>query len=285
MPSTIGGMKFGILHPGAMGVSVAAAAAQNVDEVAYASQGRSAATLERASAAGLRDVKTLDALVERSDLILSVCPPASALELAESVAKLGFSGIYVDANAVSPETARRIATVFTARCDFVDGGIIGPPAHAMGTTRLHLSGARAAEVAKHFDVGPLDAFVVDGPVGAASALKMVFAAWTKGSAALLAATHAVAVAEGVEAELIGEWEKSAPGTPQRLVGTAAGVAPKAWRFEGEMHEIADTFRAAGIPPGFFEAAAEVYARLASFKDADPPTPDEVAAQLRESGSF
>ncbi len=279
------GMKFGILHPGAMGVTVAAAAAQNVEEVLFASQQRSAATLQRAKDAKLVDIQTLDALVQGSDLILSVCPPANAVEVAEAVAARGFAGIFVDANAVSPATARRLESVFAGTADFVDGGIIGPPALRPGTTRLHLSGARAAEVARCFAAGPLDAFVVQGPAGAASALKMVFAAWTKGSSALLSATYAVAVAEGVDAELIGEWEKSVPDLPARLVGTAVAVAPKAWRFEGEMREIAETFRAAGLPPGFFEAAAEIYGRMASFKDADPPTPDALAARLREGSRF
>jgi len=264
-----------------MGSTIASAAAQDGIEVYFASEGRSEATRARASTSKLLDTRSLDALVSRCDLILSVCPPANALELARRVAALEFSGIFVDANAVSPETARRIAAVVGHRAEFVDGGIIGPPATRPGTTRLYLSGERADDVAGCFESGPLDARVIEGPAGAASALKMVYAAWTKGTAAMLAGIYAVAGAEGVQSELLGEWETSIPDLPARLKATAAGVAPKAWRFEGEMREIAETFRSAGVAPGFFEAAAEVYGRLAGFKDAGSPTPEEVAARLRE----
>ena len=114
-------MKIGILHPGAMGSTIAAAAALNGIEVSFASDGRSEATRERAASSQLHDAGSLKDLVSRSDLILSVCPPASALDLARRVAALEFSGIYVDANAVSPETARRIAAVVEKRALFVDG--------------------------------------------------------------------------------------------------------------------------------------------------------------------
>lgn len=274
-------MKVGIIHPGAMGSTIAAAVALNCSEVWVALERRSEATRARAAGTELRDAGTLDALVDRCDLIISVCPPANALELARSVAALEFSGIYADANAVSPETARRIGSVIGEAAEFVDAGIIGPPATRAGTTRLYLSGARAHDVASCFESGPLDALVIEGPPGSASALKMAYAAWTKGTAAMLAGIYAVAVAEGVESDLLREWGKSIPDLPARLKGTAAGIAPKAWRFEGEMREIAETFRGAGIPPGFFEAAAEVYGRLAGFKNSEPPTPEQVAARLLE----
>ncbi len=264
-----------------MGSTVAASAACNLSHVLFASEGRSSATIERAEQVDLEDVGSLSNLVECSQILVSVCPPASAMELANRVASLGFRGIYVDANALSPATARKLEQVFAGQADFVDGALIGPPAHRPNTTRLHLSGARSEEVARCFAEGPLEACVIDGPVGAASALKMVFAAYTKGSAALLAAIHAVARVEGVDAELIREWQQSIPDLPGRLKVGSASIAPKAWRFVGEMHEIAATFEAAGLPPGFFEAAAEVYERLAEFKDVDPsPGPDEVAERLR-----
>jgi 3-hydroxyisobutyrate dehydrogenase-like beta-hydroxyacid dehydrogenase len=274
-------LTVGLVHPGAMGATVGAAAVSNVRRVLWASEGRSEATRKRASGAGLEDAVTLRALVGGSDLIVSVCPPGSALDLAREIATFGYTGIYVDANAVSPRTAREIAGLFDGtEADFVDGGIVGPPAARAGTTRLHLSGERASEVARCFAVGPFEVFVVEGSAGSASALKMAFAAYTKGTTALLASIYAVARAEGVESQLIREWEKFLPDLPARLRAGVPGGALKAWRFVGEMKEIASTFEAVGLPGGFHRAAAEVYEKLSSFKDAsESPSVDAVADRL------
>src|SRR2546427_749617 len=119
-------------------------------EVLWASSGRSPETSGRAEAAGLTDARTVDELVRRSDVILSVCPPHAALDVARSVA--GFDGVFLDANAVSPATARAIAAeIETGGGRFVDGGIIGPPPRSAGTTRLYLSGPSAQLVADLFD--------------------------------------------------------------------------------------------------------------------------------------
>ncbi len=279
-------LTLGLLHPGAMGVTVGAAARLNVGRVVWASEGRSEATRKRASTAAFDDVGTLQTLVSEADVVVSVCPPSAALDQARRVAALGFEGTYVDANAVSPETARRIESVFAdAPVEFVDGGVVGPPAVGEGTTRLHLCGVRASEVARYFAKGPLEAFVLDGGPGAASALKMAFAAYTKGTTALLASIYALAKEEGVDAELLREWEKVLPDLPGRLRFGVPGSALKAWRFVGEMEEIASAFAAAGLPDGFHRAAAEIYRRLAAFKDApDPPSVDAVADRLREDRS-
>ncbi len=222
-------------------------------------------------------------MLECSDLLFSVCPPSAALELARQVAEAGFSGIYVDANAISPQTMRKLAALFdTGAVSVVDGGIIGPPAHRAGTTGLHLSGEGASEVAACFATGPLEVRCVDGPIGAASALKMAFAAYTKGSTALLAMIHALARAEGVDGPLLAEWERRVPELPGRLNASVPASAVKAWRFGAEMHEIADTFEAVGLPAGFHRAAAEVYDRLAGFKDMpELPALDTVSDRLRE----
>ena len=119
-----------------------------------------------------------------------------------------------------------------------------------------------------------------GEVGAASAIKMAYAAWTKGSSALLIAVRALAIREGVDGALRAEWERSQPGLGARSESAVAGNAKKAWRFVGEMEEIAATFAAAGLPPGFHEACATVYGRLGRYKDAPtPPTVGEVAEAL------
>lgn len=267
-------MTTGLLHPGAMGASLGLALrhARPAERVLWAGEGRSAATKERATAAGLTDVVSLDALVEQADCIISVCPPSSAVEQAQSVRAFGFSGCYVDANAVSPDTARTIGDLFD---DFVDGGIVGPPVRDAGTTRLYLAGHRAADVATRFDGSDLETRLVDGGPGSASAVKMCFAAWTKGTSALLLAIRALAEAEGVTDDLLGEWATSMPDLVARSNRTPATVGPKAWRFEGEMHEIADSFAAANLPDGFHRGAAEVYSRLTSL-EGRPSTGDDAA---------
>jgi 3-hydroxyisobutyrate dehydrogenase-like beta-hydroxyacid dehydrogenase len=271
----------GLLHPGEMGASVGASAREAGADVVWASEGRSAHTRTRAEAAGLRDVGALDALVSASDVVLSVCPPAKAPQVAAAVARRAFAGIFVDANAVNPGTAREIGNVVEAGgARFVDGGIIGPP--APGPTRLYLSGEEAPRVAALFAAGPVEAIALRGEAGAASVLKMAFAAWTKGSAALLLAIRALARAEGVEDALLAQWEKTNPQLAVLSEGAALRTAPKAWRFVGEMDEIASTFAAADLPEGFHRAAAEVYARLSDLKDAAPDavTLDAVLERLR-----
>jgi len=248
-------MTVGLLHPGEMGSAVGATLAARGETVIWASAGRSAATAERAQIAGLEDVGSVEELCRRSDVIISVCPPHAAAEVAE--AAQGFPGIYVDANAVSPATARSIEEL-VGRC--VDGGIIGPPPAEQGTTRLYLSGREAGLVADLFAETTVDARVVSAEVGAASAVKMAFAGWTKGSAALLLAIRALARVEGVEETLLDEWRLSLPQLEDRSVAAARSAQKKSWRWIGEMEEIAQTFASAGLPDGFHRAAAEIYRR-------------------------
>ena len=279
-------LRLGLLHPGEMGASVGAAAHQAGARVAWASTGRSDESRRRAALAGLEDLISLEELAATSDVILSVCPPDAAVALAESVAATGFAGIYVDANAVSTGTAHRVADIIEGcGARFVDGGIIGPPAHGPGTTRLYLSGAEAPAVADVFQGSTLQAIAIDTRPGAASALKMCYAAWTKGSAALLTAIRALAVVEGVEDALLEEWNISQHGIEARSTAGARNNAFKAWRFAGEMQEIAATFEAAGLPGGFHQGAADIYTRLAAYKDCDPPPElTEIIETLLDSGT-
>ena len=271
----------GVLHPGEMGVTVGASVRAGGARVLWASEGRSAQTRDRAAAAGLEDAKTLASVCASSGVILSVCPPHSALDLARDVAAQRFSGLYVDCNAVSPGTAREIGRIVEgAGATFVDGGIIGPPARARGTTRLYLSGAEAGRIAGLFAQGPLEAIAMDGEPGAASALKMAYAAYTKGTAALLVDIRAMAIRTGVDKALLDEWALSQKDLGARSERAAGETARKAWRFTGEMAEIAATFDDAGLPDGFFRAAAEIYESLAGYKDAPGmPSVAEVAKAL------
>jgi hypothetical protein len=255
----MGRLVIGVLHPGEMGAAVAGALRCGGHDVVWASDWRSQATAARAEAAGLRDVGSAAAMVRACDMILSVCPPHAALAVAREVA--GYHGAYVDANAVSPATARTLGEIVSAGgARFVDGGIIGPPPTAPGTTRLYLSGAEAGAVADAFAGTVLAAPVVSARPGDASAVKMAYASWTKGTAALLLAARAVARAEGVEADLLAEWELSLPELPETCVRAARSAATKGWRWVGEMDEIANTYAAAGLPDGFHRAAAEVFRR-------------------------
>jgi 3-hydroxyisobutyrate dehydrogenase-like beta-hydroxyacid dehydrogenase len=272
----------GLLNPGAMGGAVGAALRAGGTRVLWASEGRSPATRKRAESAGLEDAGTVSALVAASDIVLSVCPPESAADVARDVVAKKFAGIYLDANAIAPATARDIALIVEqGGATFVDGGIVGPPPKTRGTTRLYLSGVQADRIAALFGPGPLEAIVVDGKVGAASALKMAYAAWTKGSQALLMAVRAFAIAEGVDEGLLDEWRRSQPDLPRRSEQAVQGTSPKAWRFVGEMDEIAAAFAEASLPSAFHQAAAEVYRRLAEYKDTtEPPSVAEAADRLR-----
>jgi hypothetical protein len=214
----------------------------NRHEVLWASEGRSDATRERAQS--FRDAGTVQELARQAELILSICPPHSALEVARAVE--GFDGVYVDANAISPMRAQEVAKI---QPRFVDGGIVGGPPDEPGTT-LYLSGSGAASVAVLFVGTNLEPRVVAD----ASAIKMAYAAWSKGSAAMLLAIRDVARHFGVEQE----WERAAPELAKRVPRAEHAAATKGWRWSGEMEEIADTFSAAGQPDGFHRAAARVY---------------------------
>lgn len=245
-----------MLHPGAMGAALGAALVGNGHDVLWASTGRSDATRARADAEGLTDVGTLDALASRAEVVISICPPEHAATVARDVGAAGFDGVLVDANAISPETVRKVAPT-------VDGGVIGGPPRVPGTTRLYLSGPGAADVAALFAGSVLDARVLDDEIGTASALKMTYAAYTKGLAALLIALRATAGALGVEHDLLAEWAISQPDLVAISEAAAANAAPKAWRWVAEMEEIAATFAAAGQPDGFHRAAAEVYRQVSA----------------------
>lgn len=260
-------LRIGILHPGAMGISIAASAIHNNHRVQWASHGRSEGTRARATKHNLRDSGTLANLCSQSDIILSICPPDAAGDVVQQVIANNFHGLYCDANAISPERAKHIGDLLhTAGIDFVDGGIIGGPAWTRGKTWLYLSGERAPEIAECFKAGPLETRVIGVEIGKASALKMCYAAYTKGTTALLAAILAASEQLGVREDLYGQWTRDDPKLVEEREQRVRGATEKAWRFEGEMREIASTFASVGLPGEFHQAAAEIYRRLAPLKD-------------------
>ncbi len=273
--------KVGILHPGIMGLSVAASAQNTGHTVYWASEGRSQKTYERAAKYGLLDACTLAVLCQTCSVIVSVCPPHAAEEVAEQVLAHSFQGLYLEANAVSPQRVMRIDRAMKeAGANFVDGGIIGGPAWKSGQTWLYLSGEKAEAAAACFSAGPLETKVIGESIGPASALKMCYAAYTKGTTALLCAILATAEEMGVREELESQWSREDSTFAGQAQKRARRVTAKAWRFMGEMEEIAATFVDAGLPGGFHTSAGEVYRRLANFKDeATPPSLEEVLAAL------
>lgn len=277
--------KVGIINPGAMGISIAASARAGGHEVYWASAGRSADTRQRAEAHNLLEVESLTELCAACEVILCVCPPHAAASVADAVINAGFDGMYCDGNAIAPGQALKIGERLTgAGIEFVDGSIIGPPAWKVGATRFYLSGPSAGQIADLFDGTLTEAIAIGGEIGKSSALKMVFAAQTKGFTALLSAIQGAAEALGVRDELDREWARRDPDVAKQRVNQVRGVTEKAWRFAGEMQEIAATFESAGMPPGFFEAAHDVYQRMARFKDAEePPELEAVLAALLMNG--
>jgi 3-hydroxyisobutyrate dehydrogenase-like beta-hydroxyacid dehydrogenase len=258
--------KIGILHPGQMGISVAVSAKDSGHEVYWASEGRSPETLQRASDHSLVDIASIEKLCETCAIIISVCPPHAADEVANQVIRHSFQGLYADLNAISPERARRMGKNMEDRgIRFVDGGIIGGPAWEAGTTWLYLSGKEAERVARCFSGGRLETEVTGESAGKASALKMCYAAYSKGTTALLCAVLGAAEGLEVRQELERQWARDDTGFPAQAAQRLRSVTAKAWRFAGEMEEISATFDAVGIPGEFHAAAAEIYRRLSEFR--------------------
>jgi len=249
----------GLLHPGEMGAAVGHCLTKNGHTVLWASEGRSPATQARAKSAGLSDVGTVASVAGQAEIILSVCPPHAATDMAWAVH--GFRGLYVDANAISPGTAREVAQMITdSGGRYVDGGIIGLPPVKPGTTRLYLSGPDAGQVQALFAGTDLDTRIAGPALTAASAVKMAYGAWTKGTAALILAIREFAREEGVEDTLLAEWGLSQPKLEERSRGSARAAEAKGWRWVAEMEEIAASMAAAGLPDGFHQAAAEIFRR-------------------------
>lgn len=276
-------MKIGFLHPGSMGVAIAASAISSGHEALWASSGRGPATQARALEHSLRDVSTVTQLCAESDIICSICPPAAAEDVARSVATARFAGIYMDGNAISPERMANVAKIARdGGADVVDGAIIGPPPWQSDKTYLHLSGPARQTVAACFEGALLRAETMSDKVGEASALKMCYAALTKGTAALLCAILATAEELGVRNALNRQWELDATGRVLEREATVSGVTAKAWRWVDEMEEISRTFVAAGQPGGFHQASADIFCRLSDLKDGPHPSPlTEVLDKLKQ----
>ena len=274
--------NIGVLHPGAMGITVARSLQDSGHNVGWVSANRSAETRNRAQ--DLIAFDSLDEISAWADALISICPPHGAEALAQRVHATAFAGLYIDANALAPSTSLKIGDIMGLGA-FVDGGIIGPPALRPGTTRLYLSGHHAAGVAEWFSAGALQAIAMDATAKtaqqqvAASMLKMSYAAYSKGASALLLSVNALAEAGDVTEALHNEWAMSAPHLLKQSQRAAQMTSGKAWRFEGEMLEISETYSSAGLPHALHAGAAEVYERMAALKDLPPQELEAVVAAL------
>jgi len=274
-----------LLHPGAMGAKVGGQATRTGARVLYVPTGRGPASLERAREAGLEAAESLESALAVSDFVLSVCPPHAAEDVANEVLTHPFRGVYVEANAISPDRTHRIAAA-CADHDvlLLDGSIVGGPPGPDSAPRLYLSGdgKTVARVAAVFQDTRVLARPLDAEVGAASALKMAYASYQKSARALAAVSHALAASHGVAAELAREASSL---TSNILAETdqLPSVAARAWRWAPELEEIADTLRTAGLPPALAEGAATVLRSWTSDKDRFDLPLEEVLAHLHADG--
>jgi len=258
----------GIVSPGAMGSAVGAALRRGGARVVATTAGRSERTARLAGGAGLELLPSVGEVVAAADVVLSIVPPDQAEAVA---AGLDGARLLADLNAISPETARRIAPD-------VDGSISGGPPRESepGRTTIYLSGPRAGEVAElPFD--GVNVVVVGGEVGAASAVKMSTASFYKGSVALLTQALRAADHYGVLDHVVRDLGDTAAGAGRRLSRSAA----KSHRYVGEMREISAAQAAAGLDPALFEAIAQVYAEIAATPLAQA-APEDAGSDLAEA---
>jgi 3-hydroxyisobutyrate dehydrogenase-like beta-hydroxyacid dehydrogenase len=268
-----------VIAPGVMGAAVGARLTERGARVVTSLAGRSAASAERAKAAGMAPVS--DAEIAAADFVLSIVPPKEALPLAQrlapSLSAANEKPVYVECNAISPETAGRIAGVIAATgCPFVDGGIIGgPPRAGYNGPVIYVSGADAKRTEALNAFGLLFR-AMDGPIGAASAIKMCYGGITKGltavGSAMALAAHRAGVADALHAELMA----SQPALMGRLTGSVPDMFGKAYRWVAEMEEIA-SFLGERSEAEMFRGIAELYQRLADDNEGAKEEIDALAA--------
>ena len=271
-----------VIAPGMMGAAVGRRLVDHGVKVLTSLEGRSAETKERAKVAGMAAVG--DDEIATSDFILSILPPGDAVALAQrfvpALTASNSKPVYVDCNAVSPPTVERIAAAIAPTgSPFVDAGIIGsPPKPNDAGPRFYASGPQAHRFAKLKEHG-LDVRVLDGPMTAASALKMSYAGITKGTTAIASAMLLGAARFGCGEALIAELTESQPEMLARFREGIPRMYDKAYRWVAEMEEISDFL--SGNPPSrdIYAAIARLYADLAEAEAEKEPGPDNAVRAL------
>lgn len=255
----------GIMSPGDMGSGVGGVLKRNGLTVLTALDGRSEDTRERAAEQGIEDVGSLDDLVKVCDLILSILVPSEARsfaqDVAEAIVRTDADVAVADCNAISPATGIKIDEIITAAGGrFIDAGIIGGSPRTGAVPRIYASGEHASVLAE-LDGKGIKVPVLNGPVGRASGLKMCYAAITKGTSALYASTLMTAKSLGLYEDLIREMQGSQASTLAAMDGVKS-ISARAFRWIGEMEEIAATFEDAGATPKIHLGAAETFQQIA-----------------------
>ncbi|MBF6176781.1 NAD(P)-dependent oxidoreductase [Nocardia blacklockiae] len=277
-------MKVGLLHPGRMGAAVGARLTSHGHTVLWYPHGRSAATHERALEAGLEPVDDLSELLAHVPIVLSICPAAVAEHVAELVSEYQYNGIYVDANAISPQRMRSIHELLTLTgSSVVDAVISGPPPNDTTGPRVYLAGAPipVSEVQNLLARSSIDTHPLGDKIGSASALKMATASYLRTARLLTALAHALADHHNVAEVLTTEaYRLGVPMLADRAY--LSTVAARAWRWIPELHEIADTMRDADLPASMAEVSADIYELLAPEKDNWSATPEAALQRLMES---
>jgi L-threonate 2-dehydrogenase len=253
-----------IMSQGSMGSGVAKRLHESGAEVRTLLSGRSPASAERARAAGMKPAASEREMLDGADFFLSILPPGEAENLARQLAPelsaLPKKPVYVDCNAVSPQTAGRVAAIVERTgAKFVDGGIIGGPPRAGYSPAIYASGPAVGESAVLRDWG-IDWRPIDGPVGAASGLKMSYAGITKGITALGSAMMLGAARFGCAEALVAELSQSQPQIFNYLSASIPRMYDKAYRWVAEMEEISDFH-------GSYRPAADIYAAIARHYEA------------------
>jgi L-threonate 2-dehydrogenase len=274
---------FAIIAQGMMGAGVGRRLAESGAEVRTWLAGRSPKSAERASTAGMKPAPDEHALLSGADFFLSILPPgeapALARRLAPALAALDTKPVYVDCNAVSPPTAIEIGGIIApSGADFVDGGIIGGPPRPGYSPTIYASGPKAGQTAIIRDWG-IDWRVIDGPVGAASALKMSYAGITKGTTAIASAMLLGAARFGCEQALIAELSESQPEMLARFRGGIPRMYDKAYRWVAEMQEISEFLEQSPASRDIYAAVARLYDDLARAYDEKSPGPDNAVRAL------
>jgi len=251
-----------ILMPGDMGHGVGLALREHGYEVITSLAGRSERSKKLAEAGKLRDAGDLYGTVSSADMILSILPPASALGLAEDVAaamqRTGSKPVYVDCNAISPGTAKAVGEIITgAGAAFIDAGIIGLAPNKSKNTRFYVSGPDTTPMTDLNGKG-FEVLTLGDEIGRASAMKMVYAAVTKGSWTLWTSVLLTAERNGLLEPLVAEFEHSQQATLKNMRGKISSLPADSARWVGEMEEIAKTFREADVTGGFHDGAAWIF---------------------------
>jgi 3-hydroxyisobutyrate dehydrogenase-like beta-hydroxyacid dehydrogenase len=259
--------KIGVLSPGDMGQGVAMRLKACGYDVYTSLEGRSERTAALAKQAGLVDAGSVQSVLDVCDAILSILNPAAAVDKAREVAQAmrssGRKIVYVDCNAIAPQTVREIeAMIAQAGGTFIDGGIIGPPPRGKAKTRLYVSGPQAALMAQIVDE-QLQVRVVGERIGDASAVKMCYASMTKGTMALGMELLIAARKLGVEQALEAEMKESQADILEWVLSRSVSMPPKAYRWVPEMFEIAKTFEGVGMTPRILQGAADMYEYIAA----------------------